>query len=246
VEPGGTDRAPGHSPTAEDVGTQLDRIEAQVAAGTTDLSELGFWGVVGRVKRDPALVALFGEQVGRIDAMAFRARVRLRAPVWAGNLALVGVLAVGVVAILVAAATHGAVAGLALLVAGGAWSLGVHSPTHWLVGRLVGIRCTDYFLGGPPPPRPGVKIDYATYLRTPARARAWFHASGAIATKVAPFVAVVLAPLTNAPTWAVIAMILVGLVQIGSDVAFSVRSSDWKKFRREMAVARAVAGAGPR
>ena len=29
----------------------------------------------------------------------------------------------------------------------GAWAVGLHSPTHWLVGRLVGIRFTDYFLG---------------------------------------------------------------------------------------------------
>jgi hypothetical protein len=246
VEAGGTGpelRSPG---PAEDVGAQLDRIEAQVAAGSTELSDLGFWRVVGRIKRDPALVATYADQVGRIDARAFRARVRFRVPVWAGNLALVGLLAAGLVAMLLAARTDGVVAGLALLAAGGAWALGVHSPVHWLVGRWVGIRSTDYFLGGPPPPRPGVKIDYATYLRTQPRARAWFHASGAIATKLAPFLAVALSPLTNAPAWAVVAMAVIGLLQIGTDVVFSVRVSDWKKFRREMAVARAVAGAGAR
>jgi hypothetical protein len=245
VEPGGTAPEP-EPPSLEDVGAQLDRIEAQVAAGNTDLSGLGFWRVIGRLKRDPALVEAHGDQAGRIDTAAFHARVRLRVPVWAGNAVLVGALAVGVVAIVVSATTDGLLAGLALLVAGVAWSVGVHSPAHWLVGRLVGIMFTDYFLGGPPPPRPGLKTDYATYLRTPPRARAWFHASGAIATKLAPFVAVALAPLTNAPAWAVIAMALIGLVQIGTDVAFSVRSSDWKKFRREMAVARTVAGAPAR
>jgi hypothetical protein len=245
VEPGGTG-SEDPAPPAGDVALELDRIEARVAAGTTDLSELGFWRVVGRVKRDPALVAAYGDQVGRIDALAFRARVRPRVPVWAGNLALVALLAAGVVAIVVAARTEGIVAGVALLAAGGAWSIGVHSPAHWLVGRIVGIRCTDYFIGGPPPPRPGVKIDYASYLRTPPRARAWFHASGAIATKLAPFLAVALAALTNAPAWAVVLMALVGIAQIGTDLAFSVRSSDWKRFRREMAVARAVAGAEER
>ncbi len=246
MEAGGSARAAGSPDPSEDLGAQLDRIEAQVTAGNTDLADLGFWRVVGRVKRDPALVAAFADQVARIDAAAFRARVRLRAPIWAGNLVLAGVIAAGAAAIVVAATHDGLVAGLALLVAGGAWALGVHSPTHLLVGRLAGIRCTDYFLGGPPPPRPGVKIDYATYLRTPPRARAWFHASGAIATKLAPFVAVALAPLTNAPAWAVIAMALVGLFQIITDIVFSVRSSDWKKFRREMAVARAVAGGAAR
>jgi hypothetical protein len=218
----------------------LDRIQVRVAAGDTDLSDLGFWRAVAQVKRDPALVAALGDQVGRIDTAAFRARVRLRVPVWAGNLLLGGALVVGVAAIAVASTTNGLVAGLALLVAGGAWSIGIHSPAHWVVGRLLGIGFTDYFLGGPPPPRPGLKVDYASYLRTPPRARAWFHASGAIATKVAPFVAVALSPVTNAPGWAVAAMVLVGLVQIATDLLFSVRSSDWKKFRREMAVARTV------
>ena len=37
------------------------------------------------------------------------------------------------------------------------------------VGRLVGIRFTDYFIGGPPPPRPGLKTDYATYLARRSR-----------------------------------------------------------------------------
>jgi hypothetical protein len=240
VEPGGSRPGAGSPASAVDAGAHLVRIEARVAAGDTDLGGLGFWRVVGQVKRNPSLVAALGDQVGRIDMAAFRARVRLRVPVWAGNLVLVGALAVGVAAIAVATTTDGLVAGLALLVAGGAWSIGVHSPTHWVVGRLVGIRFTDYFLGGPPPPRPGLKIDYATYLRTPPRARAWFHASGAIATKLAPFIAVALAPVTNAPGWAVVVMVLVGLVQIGTDLLFSVRSSDWKKFRREMAVARAV------
>jgi hypothetical protein len=153
---------------------------------------------------------------------------------------MAGVVIVGVVGIAVAAATEGVVAGLALLAAGGAWSLGVHAPAHWVYGRAVGIRFTDYFLGGPPPPRPGIKTDYATYLRTDANRRAWFHASGAIATKIAPFVAVALAPLTNAPVWAVLLMAAYGVLQIVTDVVFSVKTSDWKKFRRERAIARAT------
>ena len=44
---------------------------------------------------------------------------------------------------------------------------------------MVGIRWTDYFLGGPPPPRPGLKSDYGTYLRADPDSRAWMHASGA-------------------------------------------------------------------
>ena len=91
---------------------------------------------------------------------------------------------------------------------------------------------------GPPPPRPGIKTDYATYLRADPAKRAWFHASGAIATKIAPFVAVAVSPATNAPAWAVLLMGAYGVGQIATDVAFSVKSSDWKRFLRERAVAR--------
>ena len=132
----------------------------------------------------------------------------------------------------------GTAAGLALLAAAVAWSIGVHSPTHLVFGWFAGIRFTDSFLGGPPPPRPGLKTDYATYLRAEPSMRAWFHASGAIATKIAPFIAVALAPATNAPAWAVLATAAIGVLQIVTDVLFSTKSSDWKKFRRERAVAK--------
>ena len=163
-----------------------------MTAGETDLRALGFWRIVGEVKRDPALVARHADRIGRIDTAAFRSRVRLRVPVWAGNALLGLALLAGVAAIVVAGTTTGTVAGAAFLFAVGAWSLGVHSPTHWVVGRFMGIRFTDYFLGGPPPPRPGLKTDYATYLRAEPGRRAWFHASGAIATKLAPFAALAL------------------------------------------------------
>jgi hypothetical protein len=59
------------------------------------------------------------------------------------------------------------------------------------------------------------------------------HAAGAIATKLAPFVALALYPLTNAPAWAAWAVLAIGILQIVSDVLFSTKSSDWKKFKRE-------------
>ncbi|MDP9300913.1 MAG: hypothetical protein M3P43_08490 [Actinomycetota bacterium] len=218
------------------IAEELDGIEAAVLTGSTDLRALGFWRVVAAIKRDPVLVLDHADQVGRIDQAAFRARVRARVPVWVGALLLGGVIAVGVIAIVLAARWTGTAAGLALVAAAVSWSIGVHSPTHMAFGWFAGIRFTDYFLGGPPPPRPGLKTDYATYLRAEPSMRAWFHASGAIATKIAPFVAVALAPATNAPAWAVIAAAAIGVLQIATDVLFSTKSSDWKKFRRERAV----------
>lgn len=224
----------------EDPGAVFARAEAAVAAGNADLSSLGYWRAVARVKRDPALVERWAETAGRIDTAAFRRGVRLRVPVGVGNGLLLLGTAVGVVAAAIGRTSSSpVVAGLALVAAGAIWSVSLHSLAHWVAGRVVGIRFTDYFLAGSPLPRPGVKTDYATYLRADPNARAWMHASGAIATKLAPFAALALYPGSNAPAWSAWALLGLGLLQIATDVLFSVRSSDWKKFRRERAVARA-------
>jgi len=131
------------------------------------------------------------------------------------------------------------VAGLALVVAAVAWSISLHDLGHWAVGRLVGIRFVAYFVGGPFPPRPGLKTDYATYLRTSPSARASMHASGALVTKAAPFVALGFWWSTEAPAWAAWAVLAIGVVQIVTDVLFSTKTSDWKKVARERRIARA-------
>lgn len=232
-------------PTEQELREAFARIEVAVEGGSRDLRELGFWRWVARVKPDAELSDRWAEQIGRIDGAAFRAGVRLRLPVWAGNALLLAGVVAGAVAVVVARAAEGDVlAGLALIAAAGLWAVSTHCLAHWVVGRAVGIRFTDYFLGGPFPPRPGLKTDYASYLRTAPTSRAAMHAAGAIATKLAPFVALAFWPGTAAPWWSAAALVLFGVLQIVTDLLFSVKASDWKKVKRERAVARARA-AGP-
>jgi hypothetical protein len=222
-----------------DADAALDRIEAAVATGTIDLRASGFWRLVGRIKLDRLLVDREAGRVGRIDGAAFRAGVRLRAPVWVAlTILLLGVVAGGFAVWAAIAWQTPAWKGGALVAAGVIWSVCVHSPTHWFVGVLVGIRWTDAFLGGPFPPRPGVKSDYGSYLRADPGSRAWMHASGALATKLAPFVALAWWPASGAPAWAALVLTVLGVLQIATDIVFSRRSSDWKKFARERGVAR--------
>ncbi|GIU99497.1 MAG: hypothetical protein KatS3mg014_1113 [Actinomycetota bacterium] len=230
----------GDTPTvSEELQDAFARIEAAVAAGDTDLGRLGFWRLVRQVKVDPVLSAHWADVVGRIDRAAFEARVRPRFPVWLGNLVLaLGTLVGGLAVVLAMRATDPVVAGVALVAAAGIWSVSVHCLAHWVVGRLVGIRFLAYSFGGPFPPRPGLKTDYATYLRVPPSARAWMHASGALATKAAPFVALGFWWATDAPAWAAWACGALGVAQIVTDVLFSTKSSDWKKVIRERRVAR--------
>jgi hypothetical protein len=228
------------------LGGELDRIEIEVDAGRGDLSQLGFWRIVSLIKRDDELIARHADQVGRIDAKAFHERFRFRTPVWVGVALMAVAVAVGIAAAWVAllARPRSLTAGVGLVVAAGAWAAGAHSLSHFVVGRLVGIRFTDFFFAIPPPPLPGLKTDYATYVRASPAARAWMHASGAIATKLAPFVALALTPAAGAPGWSVAILLALGVFQIATDVLFSTKASDWKKVRRELAVARAKRASG--
>jgi hypothetical protein len=218
------------------------RIEAAVDAGDTDLARLGFWRLVREVKLDPTLAHHWADQVGRIDRKAFEARVRPRFPVWLGNLVLLGATLFGAAAAAVAlAARDPTVAGMALVVGGGIWAVSTHDLAHYVVGRGVGIRFTSYFVGGPFPPRPGLKTDYATYLRASPSSRAWMHGSGALMSKAAPFVALLFFPASSASAWAAWTLLGIGALTIATDIAFSRTSSDWKKVIRERRIARAVA-----
>jgi hypothetical protein len=223
----------------EGFAAEFDRIEAAVEAGQTDLRSLGFWRLLAKVKVDRAISDHWADQAGRIDRKAFEAHVRVRVPVWFGNALLLGGALLGVVGVAIAVRTEDeTLAGLALVFAALDWSATLHSPAHWLVGRLVGIRFTCYFVGRVVPPIPGLKTDYATYLRTAPEARAWMHASGAVASKLAPVVAWAFWPVSNAPAWASWAIVGYTAFLVLVDVFLSTRFSDWKRVRRELRVAR--------
>jgi len=66
------------------------------------------------------------------------------------------------------------------------------------------------------------------------------HAAGAIATKLTPFLVIPYAIAIGTETWAVLLLLALGVIQIVTDVLFSVKASDWKKFRREMKFARSL------
>jgi len=194
------------------------------------------------VKVEPVLAEHWADQAGRIDRKAFEARVRFRFPVWFGNLVLlIGVLFGAAAIVYGMRCDNPTVAGLSFVVAGGAWSVCVHDLAHWAVGRLAGISFLAYYIGGSFPPWPGLKIDYASYLRTSPGARAWMHASGALATKIAPFVALGFCLGADGPTWAAWVLAGIGAFQIATDILFSRKSSDWKRVSRERALARVQA-----
>ena len=215
----------------------LASCEAALAAGHGDeVRDLGFWRAVSGVKRDPALVAAHADRIGEIDQALFRSWAPVTLPLGVGTAGMLVASAVGLVLVGAAYGLDSPWNGLSFLAGLGVLLAATHGLGHLEVGRLVGIRFTAWFVRYTRP-QPGVKTDYASYLRAPARSRAWMHASGALVTKVVPFLLLPAALIAGIPGWAVVAVVAIGALQILTDVLWSVRTSDWKRFRREMRIA---------
>jgi len=204
-----------------------------------DLRALGFWRAVARAKRDPALGLRYGERIARIDRAAFTQRVPTRISATVGLFALSLGTAVAVVLLGLAASFAHPWRELLVLAGAGALLGATHDLAHFLVGAALGIHFSDFFIDVLKRKlQPGLKLDYASYLRAPAAARAWMHASGAVVSKLVPFLVVPYALAIAAETWAVAVLIAIGAISIATDLLISVRASDWKRFRREMRLAR--------
>jgi hypothetical protein len=218
--------------TPVDIEAALARAEASLSERGT-LKGTGFWKAVDALRRDRALAERYGDRAADIDRRAFERGVKLRVPVAVGIFGLLAMTAVGIAAVVFARdhAPSGP-APVVFLFGFGALLVGTHSLAHWLVGLALGMRFTHVFLGGPPPPRPGVKTDYATYLRATPMQRAVMHASGAVLTKIVPFALIPFVPRSAA--WLVWVLLGVGLAQIMTDVLLSTKVSDWKKVKREL------------
>jgi hypothetical protein len=215
----------------------LRLAEVAVKAGDP-LGPTGFWKAVAAVKADPRLIEANADRIGVIDSMAFRDWALLTVPLWIGNVLSLGGTLLGLALIAWSYSLGETPAAIAFLLGFGAILVTTHSLGHLVVGTLMGIRFTRWFVGSVRRPTPGVKVDYASYLRVPARSRAWMHASGAIVTKIVPFALIGAALAANVPGWVVWVLMAVGIGQIATDILWSTKASDWKKYRREVAFTR--------
>jgi hypothetical protein len=217
----------------------LTMSEAALASGQkVDLVPIGFWKAVTSVKKQPDLVEVFGDRIGRIDREAFERWALLRLPAATGTSISIVATAGGLALIGWAYGLGGAAQGIALLVGTGMVLVATHGLAHWAVAEGMGMKVIYWFVGAIQRPQPGVKIDYATYLRTPPRRRAWMHASGAIVSKAVPLISLGAGWAMGAPGWAMGLLAVLAVGQVIADVLWSTRSSDWKRFKREMAFAK--------
>ena len=191
------------------------------------------------LKGDPRLISEFADRIAAVDREAFERWALLTIPIGLGTAAAVAGTAVGLVLVTLTYYTTEPWNGLLLLASMGVLQVATHGLAHLLVGKLAGIRFTHWFVGSIQRIQPGVKTDYATYLSVHPRRRAWMHASGAIVSKIIPFALIPAAWLADTPSWTTVLLVVTGVISVVTDILWSTKYSDWKKFRREMAVASA-------
>jgi hypothetical protein len=196
----------------------------------------GFWKLIDAMKRDPSMDR-FVDDVAEIDQKAHQNWALITVPLAVGTSLMVLGSVVGFVLVGLAYEVEGAWAGIWLVLGTGVLLVTTHGLAHLLVGMAVGIKFTAWFIGKITQPQPGVKTDYSSYLRTPPRSRAWMHAAGAIVTKLLPFLMIGAGLAAGVPAWAVWALVAMGVVGLATDVLWSTKASDWKKFQREMSFA---------
>jgi hypothetical protein len=221
-----------------DVEEILARCEAALGQpGAVDLRSLEFWRAERAVERHPDWNVAYADRIGAIDRQAFERGVRNRLSFEQGIGALVLGTILGVR--LVEAGARVSWYWRAPLLLGGTMLLLVstHDLAHLLVGRLFGIRFVALYSAGVGRPQPGLKIDYASYLKASPLARALMHASGAIVTKLVPFVVLAVARRQGVARWVSALLAAIGLTQIATDVLFSTRFSDWKRVKRQLRLA---------
>lgn len=212
----------------------LSAAEAALASDDgVDLAALGFWKAVAAAKRDPNLRDRYATRIAAIDRKAFERWAFFHVPIRIGTWLMMAFTAVFIGVVGAAYYAPDPWDGLLLLGGTGGLLVTTHGLGHLGVGRAVGIRFTHWFIGTLLRPQPGVKIDYESYLHTPARRRALMHASGAVVTKSLPFLMLGAAWGMDAPAWAWWILGTAGVVTILTDVLWSVRSSDWKRYQRE-------------
>lgn len=223
----------------------LTRAE-QAVAGDEGLSGTGFWRAVSVVKRQPELADRYADRIAAIDERAHRSWALLVIPLGVGTALAMAATLAGLALIWWTYALEGRAAVVVFLMGFVVLIASTHALAHFVVGRILGIRFSYWFVGEVTRPQPGVKVDYSTYLRTGASKRAWMHASGALVTKALPFLLIGAAIAADLPVWVPWLLAGLGVGMIATDVFWSTKASDWKKFRREMKIAQdSVRGIDP-
>lgn len=203
----------------EDLKERLKKLE-------NNYNKEEFLSIVNKIKKDKTNDDVALKQIENISLKRFRDRVSLTMGILPGN----------------ALETAGTIAGLALPI----WMNNdlayyisalilmttLHPLSHFLAGRLVGIRFTHYYLNGPARIEPTLRINYFSYLKTKGEKRALMHVSGVIGTLLAPLIAAHIAYYSGS-AGAAQNLIYFFLLMIVFELLTSTKIGDLMKAKRE-------------
>jgi len=108
----------------------------------------------------------------------------------------------------------------------------LHPLSHYLTGRLFGIRFTHYYLNGPARIEPTLRINYFSYLKAKGVKRALMHASGVIGTLAAPLIVALIA-LDKGALGVAMNLMYFFLLLIVFELLTSTKIGDLMKAKRE-------------
>lgn len=111
----------------------------------------------------------------------------------------------------------------------------LHPVSHYITGKLLGIRFIHYYLNGPARIEPSLMIDYFSYLKASHKKRAMMHVSGVIGTMIAPLIIATIALNKGAHNIAV-NLFVVFLALIIFELLTSTRKGDLSRAKREWEV----------
>ncbi|MDP2767640.1 MAG: hypothetical protein Q8O41_09365, partial [Candidatus Methanoperedens sp.] len=146
-----------------------------------------FWAIVNQVKKDRINDDALLEQIANISQQRFRENVSFTLSIPAGNL-LEGVTTIAAIVLAYQMSSEWMLYLSTLIL-----MTTLHPLSHYIIGSLLGIRFTHYYLNGPAKIEPTLKIDYFSYLKAPGKKRALMHISGVIGTVAAPLIIALIA-----------------------------------------------------
>ncbi len=193
---------------------------------TAGQSGKDFWAVVNQVKKDRINDDALLEQIANISQQRFREMVSFTLSIPAGNL-LESVTTIAAIALAYQMSSEWMLYLSALIL-----MTTLHPLSHYIIGSLIGIRFTHYYLNGPAKIEPTLKIDYFSYLKASGKKRALMHVSGVIGTVAAPLIIALIA-LDKGAGSAASNLFIIFLLLVVFELLTSTKIGDLMRARRE-------------
>ena len=146
-----------------------------------------FLSIVNKIKKDKINDDELLTQIENLSRKRFEGKVSLTLGLFTGN--LLEIIATIAAIVLAFRVNTDWVLYLCVLIL----MATLHPLSHYLAGRLFGIRFTHYYLNGPARIEPTLRINYFSYLKAKGVKRALMHVSGVIGTLAAPLIVALIA-----------------------------------------------------